>query len=339
VTIPKKDISDYLNSLEFESVWKGDTLSVSIPSFRARDVDSPEDILEEIARIYGYHNLPSQIMSGEIPNRPVNSIFSFEMKLKEMLSGWGGTEIYTLSLVPKEYVDEKWLKLKNPLGTESEYLRTSLMPSIISAALNNLRTVENFHLFEMTNVYLPLANDLPEEKLMLGGMFSGYSYRTAKGIIEALLEKLHINTGFREEDSKGFDANKCAVIKSKNEIIGKIGIPQNSNFVYYEFDVKKLAELSPVVITYQEIPKYPAQIEDVTLTFPEKTRIGNVIELVKSVNQLIKKIELKDIYKDAYTFRIEYQDPEKTLTNEDVEKIRNEILQKVKEKFGGQVKN
>jgi len=345
VAIPKKDISNYLNALEFESVWKGDTLTVSVPSFRAKDVDIPEDVVEEVARIYGYHNLPSKIMDGEIPTRPTNPKFAFEMKLKNVLSGWGGTEIYTLSLVPKEYVDEKSLKLKNPLGTGYEYLRTSLMPSLISAATENLGTTENFHLFEVANIYLPrrsqveAGSDLPEEKLMLAGVFSEYSYREGKGIIEALAEKLHISAEFLSEDNRGFNASKCSIIKSGKEILGKFGIPQNSNFIYYELDVKKLEKFSPNVITYKEIPKYPPQIEDVTLTFPEKIRIGEVINTIYNLQFTIYNVELKDIYKDAYTFRIEYQDPHKTLTNEDVEKIRNVILQKVKEKFGGLLKN
>jgi phenylalanyl-tRNA synthetase beta chain len=350
VAIPKKDITSYLNTLEFESVWKKNILTVNVPSFRSHDVLSTEDILEEIARIYGYHNLPSRIMDGEIPTRPADPRFSFERELKEMLLGWGGTEVYTLSLVPKEYVDEKSLKLKNPLGTDYEYLRTSLMPSLVSAATGNLGTTENFHLFEMANVYLPRRNqmeagiDLPDEKLMLGGIFFGYSYREAKGIVEALTEKLHIKADFMEEDSKGFDASKCAIIKSGKEIIGKIGIPENVNFIYYEFDVEKLEKISPAVVTYKEIPKYPAQIEDVTLAFPAKTRVGEVIDAISNSHGSeprsfpIFNVELKDIYKDSYTFRIWYQDPEKTLTNEDVEKIRNEILEKVKEKFGGVIK-
>lgn len=339
VAIPKKDISNYLNALEFESVWKGNELSVSVPSFRAKDVETSEDILEEIARIYGYHNLPSKIMHGEIPVRPINPQFIFESKLKQMLSGWGGTEVYTLSLVPKIFADEKALKLKNPLGTESEYLRTSLMPSLVSAASENMGTTEKFHLFEMANVYLPRAVDLPEEKLMIAGIFSDYSYREAKGIIEAFIEKLHIQTTFESQDSKGFDASKCAVITFEKETIGKIGIAENTKFIYYEFEVSKLAKLSPKTISYKEISKYPIQIEDLTLTLPQKTRIGEVLKLIINNSKLIINAELKDTYKDSYTFRIWYQNPTKTLTNEEVEKIRKAMLGAVKQKFGGMLKN
>lgn len=338
VSIPKKDISNYLNALEFESVWKGDNLSVNIPSFRAKDVESPEDILEEIARIYGYHNIRGKIMDSEIPTRPANPEFSFELKLKQWLSGWGGTEIYTLSLVPKNFTDEKALKLKNPLGTESEYLRTSLMPSLLSAASENLGGASDFHLFEMANVYIPRTNDLPDEKLMLAGVFSGYSYRQAKGIIEAFIEKLNIKANLESSEEKGFSASKCVLITSKNELIGKIGFAENSNFIYYEFEVKKIIKLSPPVIAYKEISKYPSQIEDLTFELPERTRVGQVIETIISLGHNVESVELRDIFNNSYTFRIWYHDSGKTLTDADVEKIRNEILPNLKTKFGAVLK-
>jgi phenylalanyl-tRNA synthetase beta chain len=346
VAVSKKDISTYLNALEFESVWKGDTLSVNIPSFRAKDVDSPEDILEEIARIYGYHNIPGKIMDGEIPVRPENPEFAFELKLKQTIAGWGGTEVYTLSLVPKEYANEKALKLKNPLGTESEYLRTSLMPSLILAAGQNTGITEKFHIFEMANVYIPRSHDLPGEKLMLAGVFSGYSYREAKGVIEALTEKLHIKINFASFEDKGFSASKCASITAKNEVIGKIGYAENSNFVYtegefiyYEFDVQKLAKLSEGTISFKEISKYPSQIEDITFTLPERTRVGDVIESIAASGKDVESVELKDIFNNSYTFKILYHDSGKTLTNEEVEKIRNGILSNLKTKFGAVVKS
>ena len=337
VPVPKKDITNYLRSLEFECVWKSDKLTIDIPSFRAKDIVSPEDILEEIARIYGYHNLPSKIMSGEIPTRPANSEFGFELKLKNMLAGWGGTEVYTSSLVPKEYTDEKALRLKNPLGTESEYLRTTLMPSLVLAVLQNTGTFEKFHLFEMANVYLPRAYDLPDEKLILAGVFSGYSFRMAKGTVEALIQKLYIKAVFESQDSKGFSASKCASIKCGVEVIGKIGIVENTDLIYYEFEVAKLTKLSPKVTAYKEISKYPAQIEDITFELPEKTRVGAIVEFIIKIKNVLKA-ELTDIYASSYTFRIWYHNPEKTMTNEEVETIRKEILSSVKTKFGGTVK-
>ncbi|MGA3292101.1 MAG: phenylalanine--tRNA ligase subunit beta [Candidatus Microgenomates bacterium] len=338
IVIPKKDVNDYLESLGFNCKWSGDKLSVDIPSFRANDVDNAEGVLEEIARIYGYHNLPSIIIDGQIPTLPIDPKFAFEMRIKNVLAGFGGTEVYTLSLVKKEDVSEKALKLKNPLGKETEYLRTSLMPSLISAASNNLGTTDNFHIFEMANVYLPKIGDLPEEKLKLGGIFSEYSYRDAKGILEALIEKLKINANFESVDFKGFEAGKCAAIVSGKEIIGNVGYPENSKFIYYELDLEKLLKLSPRVTSFKEIPKYPTQIEDITLNLPERTRVGEIIQMIKQI-KFVNNIELTIIYQNSYTFRIWYQDPKKTLTNEEVENIRKEIITSIKTKFGGTVKD
>lgn len=338
IEIPKKDINDYLKYLGFDYKWNSNSLSIGIPSFRANDVDNAEGILEEIARIYGYHNLPSVIMNGEIPTRLADSKFAFEMKVKNILSGFGGTEVYTLSLVAKENVSGNALKLKNPLGMETEYLRTSLMPSLISAASSNLGTTDNFHLFEMANVYLPKTNDLPNEKLMLGGIFSGYQYREAKGIVEALMKKLDIKISFESVDSKGFEASKCATIFSGKESIGKIGIAEIHNFIYYEFDLENIYKLSPNVAVFKEIPKYPSQVEDITFDLPERTKVGDIIQLI-SQNKVVSNIELTVIYNNSYTFRIWYQSPNKTLTDLEVEKIRHEIISLVKSKFGASVRD
>jgi len=339
ITISKKDITDYLTSLEFESSWSGNKLNVSVPSFRSRDVLEAEDVVEEVARIYGYHNLPSELMTGKLTGRSTSAQFAFEEKVKNYLVGWGGTEVYTLSLVSQDMAGRSALKLKNPLGTDSEYLRTSLMPSLIFAAKENVGTVDKFQLFEMANIYLPRKNDLPEEKLMLAGIFEDYNYREAKGIAEALLEKLHLNLEFNITEQNGFAAGKCVSITTEGNTLGLLGYPENSNQIYYELDMKKLFDSAYKNSEYKPISKYPAQIEDLTIVFPEKTIVGEVVDSMKSVNKLVNSVELKDIYKDSFTFRIEYQNPNKTLTDKEVEEIRTKIIQKVKEKFGGQIKN
>lgn len=339
IEISKKDITDYLESLEFCCSWNANVLSVKIPSFRANDVTIEEDVVEEIARIYGYYNLPSSIMTGQIPVNPEDSKFSFETEIKNIISGFGGTEVYTLSLVPKSYVDEKHLRLINPLGPESEYLRTSLMPSLVSAAKGNNGLREKFHLFEMANVYIPLINDLPEEHLMIGGIFSGYSYRNAKGVVESILARLHIEYSFKAEESKGFGASKMALIYHKDLLIGKIGIIDNSELIYYELSVRALRDTSPKIKSFKYIPKYPAQIEDLTFSAPTQTKIGEVIKSIMAINDLIREVGYVGDFNGNYTLRIRYQSNEKTLTNTEVKDIRNKIISFIKTKFGGVVKD
>lgn len=339
VSISKKEITDILNSLEFESTWSGNSLNVIPPTFRAQDIQIQEDVVEEIARLYGYYNLPSVLMNGVIPEQSeISKLFSFETNVKNILSGWGGVEVYTLSLVPESYTKGTSLKLKNPLGSDTEYLRTSLMPSLVSAANDNKGTYKEYHLFEISNVYIPQKNDIPEERLMLAGIFEGYDFRNAKGVIEALLEKIKIKSSFEVQENDGYAAGQSASISVDGKTIGSIGYVEDSSFVYYEFEMQKLLN-SQQKIQYKEISKFPAQIEDVTIVFPEKTKIGEVVESITSTNRFIENIELRDIFDNAFTFRVRYQDSERTLTNVDVEKIRSKILEEVKSKFGGTIKS
>ena len=341
IGLPKSEISKTLTPLGFSCKWSGNNLNVLIPSWRAKDVTIPEDIIEEVARIYGYHNLPSLLMTGAIPDPLPNSPFELEIKVKSILKSHGGVEVYTSSLVAKELVKDSALRLRNALGNDSEYLRTTLMPSLIAGAGENLGEKEAFHLFEMANVYLPRKGLLPKERMMLAGIFSGYSYRKAKGVIETLLTQLNIKTSFEPEDSQNFVPSQRNIIKAQGENLGIFGVLENSDliyYIYYEFAVPLLRKYSKAFAPYKPISKYPPQIEDLTLVFPEKTKMGEVIKSIYNLQFTIYKIELKDIYKDAYTFRIWYQHPSKTLSNPEIEKIRTRILEELKQKFGGRLK-
>ena len=339
VDIAKKEISETLKSLGFEVMWKGNTAEVYIPSFRSTDVCIPEDIVEEVARIHGYHNLPSSLMEGNIPDLLTGSSFDLENNIKNILKGYGGVEIYTLSLVSKNQAGAGALKVKNPLGNESEYLRTSMFESLVFAAESNAGEKDPYHLFEVANVYIPRKNDLPEEKLILAGIFSNTEYQTAKGIVETLLEELNINAVFTPEDSRYFLPSNRVLIKVENKSIGQLGNLEKNDYIYYELNVEEIRKSGRKSTPFKPIPKYPPQIEDITLTFPPKTKIGEVVQSIKLCNKLVSNVELNDIYKDSYTFRIWYQHPDKTLTDKEVEGIRNKILKEIKNKFGGIIKS
>ena len=119
--------------------------------------------------------------------------------------------------------------------------------------------------------------------------------------------------------------------------IGQFGVLENGK-VYYEFDLALLKKsLKPR--SFRASSKYPPQIEDITLTFPEKTKIGEVIESIQATDKLVSEVELKDIYKYSYTFRVWYQHPAKTLIDIEVEKVRDKLTKELKNKFGAIVKS
>ena len=333
-------IAQILNPLGFAVTWQKDVFTVKVPSWRSNDIKIPEDILEEVARIYGYHKLPSILMNGKLPDKLPNAPFDFEFKVKNLLKGWGLVEVYSSSLVPREFTEGNALKLKNPLGNETEYLRTNLRESLISAVNANLGEKEPYGLFEMANVYLPEKKyQLPQEQMILAGIFKDYTYRKAKGIIESLLESLNIKVDFNTEDLNHFKPSHSVIITNGKTTLGKLGYLNTDNLIYFEFPVDNLKASSKILGSYKPIPKYPSQLEDITLFIPVKTKIGEVIKTMMSANKMIADVILKEIYKDAYTFRVIYLNLQKTLTDKDVEIIRNEMLKKIKNKYGAYQKN
>ncbi|OGY07977.1 MAG: hypothetical protein A2782_02415 [Candidatus Blackburnbacteria bacterium RIFCSPHIGHO2_01_FULL_43_15b] len=280
-----------------------DIVIADIPSYRANDVSIPEDIVEEVARIYGYHNLPSQIMAGALPQSLPQSPFEFEQKVKQTLLALGGIEVYTLSLVSKDETPTNSLKLKNPLGADSEYLRQSLVPSLKYVVGNNTREKDPYHIFEMANVYTPKKGDLPKEKMLLVGMFSqDFPYRKAKGVVEALLKELRV------------------------QALPKLKRLEDENLWYYEYETRALQKEAALSPSHQPIPKYPSQVEDMTIILPNGTYLGEVIQKIIKVNPQIKSVDLANTYQDTQTLRIEYQHPEKTLTDREVAFLRNKVI-------------
>ncbi len=337
VEIAEQEIDSILTSLGFGVQRKKNTINVKVPSWRARDINIPEDLVEEVARIYGYHRLPSKLMTGSLPDFPADSPFEFEMKIKSTLKGFGATEIFTLSLVAEKDVEGSALKLKNPLGSDFQYLRTSLMPSLTQAANDNSHIKEPFHLFEIANVYIPRKNDTPEECMKLGGILANYDYRIAKGFVEGLLKELRVNYEVKPVDSKNYLPSQRIVFAHSTNVIGELGVLENNGLLYYEFDVQKLRTLHSPIAKFVPIPKYPPQIEDITLILPPKTRIGGVLGEISKVSKLVKNVELKDTFNSNYTFRIWYQHPTKTLTDTEVANTRNKILKAIESKFGGKL--
>lgn len=337
--IEKKTVAKILKSLGFTAIYKNNQLTTCPPSFRANDINIPEDIIEEIARIYGYHNIPSILMAGELPQKLEDSPFAFENKIKTILKSYGGIELYNISLVPKSYVNTKALSLSNPLGSDTKYLRTSLLPSLLNSMTNNLGIKESLLLFELANIYIPKKNSLPDERSMLGAIFNN-DFREAKGFVEAMLEELNIDYKLIPKDAKYFAASKRVVIKNKkgSSTMGQLGVLEEG-YVYFEFEVEKLRTLHNPISSYKTIPKYPAQIEDITLVLPERTRVGDVIQLIKSTSKYVSYVELTDIFKNSYTFRTWYQHPTRTLTDKDVENIRKRMLKVLKVKFGIKIKS
>ncbi len=300
VEISTDEILKILTSLEFKTVTKKDTLIVTPPTYRAADITIPEDVIEEIARLYGYFNLPSNLPEGKIPTEARDPQYAFEYKIKNILKGFGGIEVLTLSMVSKEMADNTAPKIKNPLGAEGEYMRSHIVPSLLLAAQGNTQEKESFHLFEVANTYKTQGKKLSLEESKLAGIFAHTDYRHAKGVVEALFEMLHIE--------------KLSPTLTKQ-----------GNYFVYEFSIMELLKAHSEHTEYTPVPQYPSQIEDVTLLL-EDIKVGDVIQKIKETSKLVSEVKFLNSYEESSSFRISYQSSEKTLTDSEVTEVRKEIL-------------
>jgi phenylalanyl-tRNA synthetase beta chain len=352
VKLPDNDIVNILTRLGLDPLKSKDLITCTIPTYRA-DLTIEEDLIEEVARLYGYNKFPKTIPTTTTPTVKLPYYFDrkFILNTKELLVSSGFTEVMNLSLISKDLIDRckidsnKHIKLANPVSREYEYLRGSLVPSLIqSSKLNN---DARFKLFELDKVYTGTPGKT-NELYKLSAIARGLKFREFKGVIDLLLERLDIESYKIEFETKQsyWHPFKAGSISFNKSIIGEFGElhPQVlSNFsikeplLMFELDISTLERLKSIKV-YKSVPDYPAQIEDLTINFPDKTRIGEVVNEIKSSHKFISNVELGDIYNSAYTFRIWYQSPDKTLENSEIENIRKVVTQNLQKKYGGRVR-
>ena len=357
-----------LKSLGFETTisHKRPGLVSAVPHWRSKDISIPEDLIEEIARIYGYHKLPSLLPTDGFPEITFEKTFYWEKKVKDYLKNWGFTEMYTYSMQSKNLLEKtgidskRCLRIKNPLTKDLEYMRISSAPSILQTIADNQANFEEIKIFEMANIYRPRSNKLPEEKLTLLGAVTGQNkFYEAKGVVETLLQELgikevklfpishfpfpisHLWHPVRSASIINPRQRRVRLWRNQSSIIGIIGEihPQvlakfgiNQRVTVFDLDFDQLVKLATTKKTYQPIPKYPPVIEDLSIKVDPKVLTGDLIEEIKNVSKLVRKVELIDVYQNSKTFRITYQDPKKTLSEKEVESLRKTVKKNLKEK-------
>lgn len=338
VEMDPKKVTGILGKLGFKVESSGENLNIEIPTIRSSDVTIPEDIIEEVARIYGYHKLPSTLPSF-LNNKidPYVDNFYFEERVKNTLKYFGYTEVYTYSLISEDLYDgpiENALKLKNPLTEDMEYLRNSLVPSLLRVIEEN-KSKENIMIFELANVYHKKSKDLPNETLMLSGAVRkrSISFFEVKGVLEQLLEDL----GIKNYKFKTRKEGPGADISIGGDMVGYIEI-LNSNTLDFELNFEMLLKYANIKKSYKPLAKFPAVFEDVTFVLGEGISTEDLIEEIKLQSFLITSVSLKDEYENSKTFHITYQAEDKNLTSKEVSGIREQIIKSVSEKFKAQVK-
>ena len=362
IEIPKKDIINILKSLGFKIFnFQFSIFNCAVPHWRYEDINIPEDLVEEIARIYGYHQLPSILPQGEIPLRDKDPLLEKEEQIKDILKLWGFTETPNYSMTSEktlknvEINPEDCVKIANPLTEDLVYLRPSLTPSLLEVIKKN-STYSQIKIFEVANVYFPKKqNKLPEEISTLTVAVNNDNFFYLKGVLEGILKEVGIENfefkpyPFRKTFyRKILHPLKTAEILIKNNPVGVLGeinplilsrFEISQNVTIFEINLHQVVKFATGIKKYTPISKYPPIIEDLAFIFPPKVEVEKVIQLIKQTSLIIKSVEFIDFYRNTRTFRITYQSYEKNLTDEEVKKLREKIINSVKEKFKLQLKS
>lgn len=327
IPIEQEKVVSILEQLGCTVEQAGTQLIVQPPTFRP-DLTIPADIIEEIARIYGYHNLPSVLMDTRIPTTRQQGVnFTIENRIKRFLASIGLQEVYTYSMISEALALQtdsldSHLKLANPLTDDRVYMRKSLIPSL-NEIIDQNSFVSNLSIFEIANVYLPRENDLPDETLRLS-LVSTLSYQELRGILEALFTQFFVNkiTVTQTDSSHG---EVSALLDDKKIVLGTVQmLPKNRVAIELEFAaILAIVKTHP---TYQPIPKTAVLIEDMTFTLPENTTVGSVLEIIENSSQLITSVTLTSTYKQNFSFAITYHNPAENVSSESLLPVRKKIV-------------
>lgn len=339
VKVDEKKAESFLKALGFEVNDNKEGLIVSVPSFRINDVEIEEDLIEEIARIYGYHNLPSILPPNEDSNKTSKFIneFYFEQRAKNAMKYLGFTETYTYSFVSEVMYQgpiNEAVEIDNPLTEDFVYMKNSLIPSLLKVVSEN-KQFEEVKIFEIANIYKKRKGSLPDETTTFSAVLKNENanFYEIKGIIETILKDLGIKNLIFKKSSK---TSLGASVFIEKEYLGEIEV-LDTNLIDFELNFKAILKYASVKKEFVAFAKFPPIVEDITILLSKDTPNENLISKIKSQSEKIVEVTFVGSYENSKTFHIVYQDLERNLTKNEVSQIRTTIISSLKE-FSAQVK-
>lgn len=366
-------INRTLQSLGFECEEKGNSeLSVTVPYWRT-DVTIAEDLIEEVARVIGYDEIPMAMLSGEIPQHEPTPLISTKDKIRDILVGCGMQEIINYSLTSLDVLNrikcaKKYgepVRMANPLSKEQEYLRVSLRGGLFTSFGANERFQDKgIMLFEVGKVYIPQRGELPDEREMLCGVIGGpqvgqswfdekgsFDFFYAKGILQMMLNRLGVEVGFELGSDELLLPGKTATIIVDGKTVGVVGEVHpdiaasfdisSDSVCMFEIEIHKIIDSTERMSPFEPIPRFPSTDRDLALVVDTILPARKIQDIILGFQQ-VREATVFDVYqgkqvpegKKSLAFALRYQSMERTLTDEEVDKIEKKILEKLENEVG-----
>ena len=395
-TIIDADYSDKTpKGVEFDPVWINNFLGADIPEdvmrsclekldFRIEngkayapsvriDIECKADIAEEVARIYGYNNIPKTIIRG-VADAKLTEKQKLERKTANAMTALGAYEITTYSFISPKYFDKirlpmdstlrKTVVISNPLGEDTSVMRTTLLPSMCEVMARNYNNRNAaVCLFELGSEYIPNGGELPDEpvRLSVGAYGGDMDFYGIKGIVDSMLKNIGVEdfeysaemNGFGEAEA--FHPGRRAVITKDGKAIGILGELHPETLENYGIGVKayaakvnvtELLDIANAVKTYKPLPKFPAAVRDLAIVCDENLPVAELEKAIKrAVGNTLESVTLFDVYKGkqiaegkkSVAYSIAMRSHEGTLTDEQSDAAVKRVLKEL-EKLGAELR-
>jgi len=360
--IRKETIKRILKNIGCSLKSKGkNLLMVKTPDYRT-DLDSFEDLIEEIIRIYGVEKITPKPILMETRLSSLSKEFVLERELKNILVGLGFDEVYNYPLIGEGDLSDgkakRLLEIANPLSPEQKYLRDSLVSGLLKNVQTNKAHFSDFKIFEIGNVFYQnvstkngngeIEDETKESKKVAGLIFDNQDkdmYFTVKGVAETIFEKLGVDKEKIRYQSHG----KSAVVRFSQDN-GEIGhfVFSEAGIGIFEFNFDNLLKLADGKSEkkYQPISAYPPIKRDFAFLVEKSVAWKEIAETVGKIDPLIKKVELFDVFeskefggKRNVAFHIIFQSSEKTLKSGEVDKIQDRIIKILQDKYRAKLRD
>lgn len=326
--LSSEQVKGYISSLRFSYMNQGDDLLVRVPSYRP-DINQEVDLIEEVARLHGYENIPAQLSCGIATQGRLTELQKFRDRLRNIMSA-SFYEAITYSFVSARHFDALRLSpdsplrqvvaLSNPLSEEQSIMRTLILPGLLETVSRNLaRKNSNLSFFEMGSVYYPCPPGQPQEVLKVAAVVAGRTepgwlksdfemdFYYLKGIVENLFNSLGIQgVEWKECQDPSYHPGRSAWLTSGDAVIGVLGeihpvVRQNYDIkprvCAMELDVIRMFELSSLKVMKESIPRYPAVERDLAIVVREDLPAAEAENLIRQRGgELLRSVAIFDVY-------------------------------------------
>ena len=359
---------EILTSLGFVVEKKKADYEITVPYWREDDIESSVDFTEEIARMYGYHNMPSVLQASRPPAALDDATLDWSMWTKRFLAGAGFSEFFSNSMVSVSDLEmygvspKDALALYNPLSSDLTHMRPTLIPSVLRAIERNQAPTNTANIFELARVYLPREGALPEERTTL--VFGEYGVANAettfmklRGTLEYFAEKTGMMFTFdRLTDNDHWHEGRTIAVKRDGVQVGVLG--QVASDFQTSFGIHRpvfLAEINLEALFpfmrhahhYQALPAFPVVTRDIAVLLDEHTEFEKISAVVLGAKTLITDCRVVEMYrgegippgKKSVTLGITLMAADRTLTSQEVDDVMTTVIRELALRVDGVVRN